>query len=105
MPTCGVPRIGTGIPLVGRTSELATLRTALASASSGQANAVLLGGDAGVGKSRLLAELVKAAAEATVFSGRCLDVDEAGLPYLPFVEALGQLTGAQRAVAAKWPVL
>jgi DNA-binding CsgD family transcriptional regulator/tetratricopeptide (TPR) repeat protein len=100
-----VPRIGTGIPLVGRKGELATLRAALASASSGQANAVLLGGDAGVGKSRLLAELVKAAAEATVFSGRCLDVDEAGLPYLPFVEALGQLTTAQRAIAAKWPVL
>jgi DNA-binding CsgD family transcriptional regulator len=105
VPTCGVPRIGTGIPLVGRTGELATLRAALASASSGQANAVLLGGDAGVGKSRLLTELVTAATDATVFSGRCLDVDEAGLPYLPFVEALGQLTTPQRTVAAKWPVL
>jgi DNA-binding CsgD family transcriptional regulator len=105
MPTCGVPRIGTGIPLVGRTGELATLRAALASARSGQANAVLLGGDAGVGKSRLLTELVAAATDATVFSGRCLDVDEAGLPYLPFVEALGQLTSPQRTIAAKWPVL
>ncbi|MBP2320277.1 DNA-binding CsgD family transcriptional regulator/tetratricopeptide (TPR) repeat protein [Kibdelosporangium banguiense] len=74
---------------------------------SGQANAVLLGGDAGVGKSRLLAELVtiSRSAGATVFTGRCLDVDEAGLPYLPFVEALGRLTESQRAVAAKWPVL
>ncbi|MET0233287.1 MAG: AAA family ATPase [Kibdelosporangium sp.] len=107
MPRCDVPRIGTGIPLVGRTDELATLRTALAMASSGQANAVLLGGDAGVGKSRLLAELVAAARSAgtTVFTGRCLDVDEAGLPYLPFVEALGQLTAAQQAGAADRPVL
>jgi DNA-binding NarL/FixJ family response regulator len=104
---CVVPRIGSGIQLVGRGGELAALRSALASADSGQAGAVLLAGDAGVGKSRLLAELLRSARSAgmTVFTGRCLDVDEAGLPYLPFVEALGQLSDAQRDVARNRPML
>ncbi|MEV4312866.1 AAA family ATPase [Actinocrispum sp. NPDC049592] len=102
-----MPRIGSGIALVGRGAELDALRSALAAADSGQAGAVLLAGDAGVGKSRLLAELVTTARSTgvTVFTGRCLDVDEAGLPYLPFVEALGQLGEAQRDVARNRPVL
>ncbi|WP_173135355.1 helix-turn-helix transcriptional regulator [Kibdelosporangium persicum] len=102
-----MPRIGSGIALVGRQDELARLRAALATAAAGQAGAVLIGGDAGVGKTRLLTEFVAAARSGgtTVFTGRCLDVDEAGLPYLPFVEALGQLTPAQRTVAARRAVL
>ncbi|GAB3873001.1 helix-turn-helix transcriptional regulator [Kibdelosporangium lantanae] len=107
MRACGVPRTGSGISLVGRQGELARLRSALATASNGQARTVLLSGDAGIGKSRLLAELVAEAeaAGATVLTGRCLDVDVAGLPYLPFVEALGQLTPGQRAVANSRPML
>ena len=62
---------------------------------------MLLGGDAGVGKSRLLAELVDNA-DATVLTGRCLDVGEGGLPYLPFVEALGRL---DRSLLERRPVL
>jgi DNA-binding NarL/FixJ family response regulator len=107
MRTCVVPRIGSGIPLVGRHAELGSLRSALTAAAAGRPGAVLLSGDAGIGKSRLLAELAGAARESgtTVLTGRCLDVDEAGLPYLPFVEALGQLTAAQRVVARTRPVL
>ncbi|MDQ0379748.1 helix-turn-helix transcriptional regulator [Amycolatopsis thermophila] len=102
-----MPRLGTSIPLLGREPELGTLRTALRRAGSGQAGAVLLAGDAGVGKSRLLTELVTEAERdgVTVLSGRCLDVGEAGLPYLPFVEALGRLGAEQRELAAQWPVL
>ena len=93
MRTCGVPRIGSGIPLVARRAELATLESALAAAAEGRASAVLLAGDAGVGKSRLLAELTARARAGAVkvLTGRCLDVERAGLPYLPFVEALGRL--------------
>ncbi|MEV6609347.1 AAA family ATPase [Kutzneria sp. NPDC051319] len=88
-----MPRIGSGIPLVGRRTELAALESALSAAADGRAGAVLLAGDAGVGKSRLLAELTaRARADGvTVLTGRCLDVERAGLPYLPFVEALGRL--------------
>ena len=100
MQPCDVPRIGSGIPLVGRRTELAALESALSGAADGRAGAVLLAGDAGVGKSRLLAELTtRARADGvTVLTGRCLDVERAGLPYLPFVEALGRLpeSGASR---------
>ena len=100
MQPCDVPRIGSGIPLVGRRTELAALESALSAAAAGRARAVLLAGDAGVGKSRLLAELTtRARADGvTVLTGRCLDVERAGLPYLPFVEALGRLpeSGASR---------
>jgi DNA-binding CsgD family transcriptional regulator len=80
--------------------ELAALESALSAAADGRAGAVLLAGDAGVGKSRLLAELTARAAGSgvKVLTGRCLDVERAGLPYLPFVEALGRLpeSGASR---------
>ncbi|MBP2478773.1 DNA-binding CsgD family transcriptional regulator [Crossiella equi] len=86
-------RLGSGIPLVARGAQLRQLRAALRQAGKGTAGAVLLAGDAGVGKSRLLTELSGLAAGegALVLTGRCLDVGEGGLPYLPFVEALGQL--------------
>ncbi|MEU4803200.1 AAA family ATPase [Actinosynnema sp. NPDC023587] len=88
-----VARLGTGIPLVARSREMAGLRAALDEAARGEAGAVLLAGDAGVGKTRLVEELA-AAADALVLTGRCLDVGETGLPYLPFTEALGQVREA-----------
>ena len=89
----GVPRLGSGIPLVGRSSQMRQLRSALDRAGNGTAGAVLVSGDAGVGKSRLLDELVTLARGdgAVVLTGRCVDVGETGLPYLPFAEALGPL--------------
>ncbi|RKT56788.1 helix-turn-helix transcriptional regulator [Saccharothrix australiensis] len=89
-----VARLGTGIPLVARGRELTRLRAALAEAARGRAAAVLLAGDAGVGKTRLVDELAAAATDTLVLTGRCLDVGETGLPYLPFTEALGQVREA-----------
>lgn len=91
-----VPRLGSGIPLVARTAELRSLRAALDRAGRSEPSLVLLSGDAGVGKSRLLGELASAAAAdgALVLSGRCLDLADGGLPYLPFAEALGSLVGS-----------
>ncbi|WP_216205969.1 helix-turn-helix transcriptional regulator [Amycolatopsis aidingensis] len=97
-----VPRLGSGIPLVARTDEMRQLRTAFARSRRGEAAAVLLAGDAGVGKTRVLTELGSYAASqgALVLTGRCLDVREGGLPYLPFAEALTPLGSAtDRAVA------
>ncbi len=88
-----VARLGSGIPLVARSREITRLRAALDEAARGQAGAVLLAGDAGVGKTRLVDELASAA-DALVLNGRCLDVGETGLPYLPFTEALGQVREA-----------
>ena len=88
-----VPRLGSGIPLVARQPELRALQDALDHARSGRPSAVLLSGDAGVGKSRLLTELVTSARGdgQAAFMGRCLDTAEATLPYLPFAEAIRQV--------------
>jgi DNA-binding CsgD family transcriptional regulator len=77
-------------PMVGRASELARLLGALDRAASGRASTVLLAGDAGVGKSRLLDELAGRAAErgVRVLTGHCVDLGDVGLPYLPFVDLL-----------------
>jgi len=69
MPT--VPRLGSGIPLVARSAEIGRLRAALARASAGAAGAVLVSGDAGVGKTRLLTDLAATAEQdgALVLTG------------------------------------
>jgi DNA-binding NarL/FixJ family response regulator len=75
--------------LVGRDADLTELERAFAAATGGQPSVVVIAGEAGIGKSRLVAELclrVRAAGGRAVIGG-CLDLGE-GLPYLPFVEAL-----------------
>ena len=75
---------------VGRQTELARLAEALRSAADGQPTTVLLGGDAGVGKSRLLEEFGDHARAqgALVLTGACLELSGEGLPYAPVIEAL-----------------
>ncbi|GAA0663085.1 helix-turn-helix transcriptional regulator [Streptomyces thermocarboxydovorans] len=99
----------TGSPLIGRDHELARLAGVLERSRRGEARAVLVAGDAGVGKTRLLDE---AAARAerdgfTVLTGHCVDVGDVGLPYLPFTEVLGRLVADERfaAVVADRPVV
>ena len=97
-----VPRLGSGIPLVARGDELRSLRATFARAEEGQPGAVLVSGDAGVGKTRLLSELAEVAGRrgALVLTGRCLDVLDGGLPYLPFTDAFGPLLDSpERGVA------
>ena len=76
--------------LVGRDEELSTLEDALLSACRGEGSVVVLAGDAGMGKSRLCLELAVRAERigATVMEGSCSEA-EIALPYLPFLEALG----------------
>src|SRR3954451_17124031 len=85
----GVPRWDDA-PLVGRAGELATLLAAVDRALAGRGSAVLLAGDAGVGKTRLLDELAARAADrgGRVLVGHCVDLGDVGLPYLPFVDLL-----------------
>ena len=80
-------------PLVGRAQEVRALTSALERAAQGRPGAVLVSGDAGVGKTRLLTEFTTRASAtgAMVLVGHCLDVGGVGLPYLPFTEALRPL--------------
>ena len=78
---------------VGRAEELARLEAALTAAIDGHGSVALVGGDAGIGKSRLVAELVASAerSRVDVLVGRCLDLLGGALPYQPFAEALRPL--------------
>ena len=98
-----VPRLGSQAPLVGRADEFSRLTAALDRAQAGEPAAVLLSGDAGIGKTRLLTELASWAAAAgfTVLVGHCVDLGAAGLPYLPFAEALRQLADPGGAAAGE----
>ncbi|MFD5480443.1 helix-turn-helix transcriptional regulator [Streptomyces hawaiiensis] len=85
-------------PLVGRNAELTRLSGVLERARGGEARAVLIAGDAGVGKTRMLDEVGGRAAAAgmTVVTGHCVDLGDVGLPYLPFTEILGVLAADER---------
>jgi tetratricopeptide (TPR) repeat protein/energy-coupling factor transporter ATP-binding protein EcfA2 len=74
----------------GRRPELARLRAAWADARAGRRRLVLVTGEAGIGKSRLAAELAGLAERerATVLSGRC--DERSGVSYLPVRAALGR---------------
>ncbi|MFA3873529.1 AAA family ATPase [Streptomyces sp. MMCC 100] len=104
----GVPQTSLTSPLVGREDELARLTGVLERARAGEARAVLVAGDAGVGKTRTLDEVAgrAAAAGTTVLTGHCVDLGDVGLPYLPFTEILGVLAADERfaAVLAGHPV-
>lgn len=75
---------------VGREAELAELHRRVELATAGQPSMVLVGGDAGIGKTRLLRELA-ASVEHRVLWGACLPMGERGVPYLPIVEMLRAL--------------
>src|SRR4051812_30541570 len=89
--------------LVGRDAELAEVASLLgvrpfpdgrgAGGPRVETTAVLLSGDAGVGKTRLLTELRDLAFTEgwQVLAGHCLDFADSALPYLPFSEVLGRV--------------
>ncbi|WP_372463006.1 helix-turn-helix transcriptional regulator [Pseudonocardia kujensis] len=102
-----MPRPGVGIGLVGRGAERAVLAAALERARAGRGTGVLLSGDAGVGKSRLIAELTAQAREAgaLVLLGRCIETAGVELPYLPFTEIVGRLLAERPGLAERHPGL
>ena len=88
-----MPKRAWDAPLVGRTAELATLGDALQASADGSPAVVLIAGEAGIGKSRLSAEVAtRALANGwQLLSGGCLDLAEGSVPYLPLVDALHDL--------------
>jgi predicted ATPase/DNA-binding CsgD family transcriptional regulator len=113
--------------LVGRVGELAELELAVRDAASGRPTLVLLGGESGVGKTRLVGELVDRLSAATaetdepanplVLRGEGVEQGEGELPYAPLLSALRPLvrarhsaldalsSGSRRQLAALLPAL
>jgi DNA-binding SARP family transcriptional activator len=94
LPEADVTAAPTGAErIVGRATELERLEAALTAAFDGRGTAALVTGPAGIGKTRVAAELARRARArgATVLMGRCIDVVGAALPYLPLIEALRPL--------------
>ena len=78
-------------PFVGRQEELTRVMNCCAAARQGQAHVVLVTGEPGIGKTRLLDEIAMRAAHdgAVVLRGGASEA-EGMPPYLPFLEALGR---------------
>ncbi|MPZ94355.1 MAG: AAA family ATPase [Propionibacteriales bacterium] len=81
--------------MVGRVAELEQFGSALDAAAAGQPLTLLVGGDAGVGKTRLLNEFAAEAVEAgaRVVLGQCVELGGDGLAYAPIIGVLRDLVG------------
>jgi ABC-type oligopeptide transport system substrate-binding subunit/class 3 adenylate cyclase len=84
--------IGVETPLVGRDRELAQVREALAAVEAGRGGVLVVTGEAGIGKSRLLAD-ARARYDGLWLEGRCVSYGES-LPYWPFRDLLRSWLGA-----------
>src|SRR5205823_3018429 len=94
-PPTGGPVFAARTPYVGRENERAELAGGLDQACQGNGRLVLIGGEPGVGKTRLTEE---AGADAgrrgvQVLVGRCYEIEGAP-PYVPFVEMFEQALAA-----------
>ncbi|MEJ3405145.1 AAA family ATPase [Rathayibacter sp. YIM 133350] len=93
--------------MIGRSAELGRLQSALAEAAAGSPRAVVIGGEAGIGKSRLIAEFEAAVGgSASLVKGQCVDLGAVAPPYSPVKALLRELiaqVGADAVLAAAGP--
>ncbi|HEX2895414.1 MAG TPA: adenylate/guanylate cyclase domain-containing protein [Marmoricola sp.] len=82
----------TALPLVGRTRELALATDALADARAGRGRLLDIVGEAGIGKSRLVAELLSRAGDVPVAKAPCQQYESA-TAYFPFRRLLRDVLG------------
>ncbi|MBK5097415.1 MAG: AAA family ATPase, partial [Gemmatimonadetes bacterium] len=96
-------------PFLGRDAEFDTLRSAVRDMGKSRTTAVLVAGEAGIGKSRLVREFSRSLALQSVrlIESRCYPAEEE-LPYGPIVEAISPIARevlAGSAVAGRFPRL
>jgi DNA-binding CsgD family transcriptional regulator len=97
------PRL-TSSHFVGRVAELAELELALHEASARHPVLVLLGGESGVGKTRLVAEFeehIAEQADALVLRGAAVEQADGELPYAPILSALRPLVRERHEVLSQ----
>ena len=104
LPTPSTLEIERDVPLVGREAELATLHRLIFDKADIPGKTILLGGDAGVGKTRLAYELLREAAGSgmTTLYGAAYE-QEGQLSYQPFIEAFDRYL-AEHPAAGQNPI-
>lgn len=97
--------------IIGRETALGDLRNAWSNAASGRRQIVWIAGEAGVGKTTLIDAFINRLGPITLAHGQCVEQTGAGEPYLPVLEALGELCRndpalppLMRSVAPAWLV-
>lgn len=93
----GPSDIPAGDVFVGRVDEVGELGSALASARAGTGQAVLITGDAGVGKTRLAQYAATRARDFDVLTGTCLPLSTLNVPLLPLRLMVGHPLGSDPA--------
>lgn len=101
-----IPAVHSGgdVPFLGRAAELAELSAAAERALGGAGGLVVVEGEAGIGKSRLVTELLDRLGPATVGVGKCAEADR-DLPYVPLAAALRPILSAAVGDAGSLPAL
>ncbi|MEP7764433.1 AAA family ATPase [Sanguibacter sp. 25GB23B1] len=79
--------------LIGREANLAALRSLLDETLAGSPRAVVVSGEAGIGKTRLIREFADSAG-VLVLTGQCVDLGPVGAPYAPLAGILRGLVAA-----------
>ena len=110
LPQCGPPGAHSGLlpsAFVAREQEMARLDQSLDSAFVGQGRVVLVTGEAGSGKTALLAHFARRAVtdhrRLVAAAGRCSAFAGLGDPFLPFRQILRALCGESGAAADGYP--
>jgi DNA-binding CsgD family transcriptional regulator len=82
---------GVESPLVGREREVAALVGAAAEASAGTPRCVVVSGEAGIGKTRLVAEAVAGLDDALVLAGHAVDMATGDIPFAVLTDTIRDL--------------
>jgi predicted ATPase len=86
----------------GRAAELDAMETAFREVSGGRQRSILLGAEAGGGKTRLVEEFAaRLSGRALVLKGSCIEQREAALPYAPVTAVLHELVQLRGGTAAR----
>jgi DNA-binding SARP family transcriptional activator/energy-coupling factor transporter ATP-binding protein EcfA2 len=103
-PAALPPALSMRLPFVGREREWIQLSGVLQQALDGRGQIVLVAGEPGIGKTRLLEELagLATARGARVLMGCCYEMEQ-NMAYAPVVEALRSLLASPRATESPPP--
>ncbi|WP_308195523.1 helix-turn-helix transcriptional regulator [Agromyces cavernae] len=93
--------------MIGRDADLARLDERLDEVRAGAPFTVIVGGEAGIGKTRIIREFTRGlAADVLLLTGQCVDLGSVAAPYAPVKTALRTLVsevGAERVLEAVGP--